>query len=190
MRLTRQLERDLSARARAGDRSAADILARAVVPLVWHHAHRLHGDYPAAEVDELAGCGLLAVARAIPLFDPDLGNRWSTYAATAAIRDMARQAREIAQRADRFPRDRDEPEPDDLSRPDAPADPGPVLLLLDALEPIPKRVVELRFGIGCRPHTVMSLARHLGMGRARAQAVLDCALARLRRIAGERPYNT
>lgn len=77
-RLSPEEERELAIRARGGDAAARDELVRRHLPLVVAFARRQsRGGIP---LDELVQEGNLGLLRAVEKFDPDAGNRFSTYA--------------------------------------------------------------------------------------------------------------
>jgi RNA polymerase sigma factor (sigma-70 family) len=95
--LTRQQERDLAVRARAGDSAAKDRLAEANLRLVVQVARRyLNRGLPLPDLIEEGNLGLL---RAVEKFDPGRGTRFSTYAVwwirQFVVRALANQARTI-----------------------------------------------------------------------------------------------
>ena len=76
--LTREEERALAVRARAGDAVARDTLVRRNLPLVVAFARQQsRGD---VRLDELVQEGNLGLLRAVEKFDPDAGTRFATYA--------------------------------------------------------------------------------------------------------------
>jgi RNA polymerase primary sigma factor len=95
--LTREQERDLAVRARAGDSAAKDRLAEANLRLVVQVARRyLNRGLPLPDLIEEGNLGLL---RAVEKFDPGRGTRFSTYAVwwirQFVVRALANQARTI-----------------------------------------------------------------------------------------------
>lgn len=76
--LSREEERALAVRARAGDKQAADELALHNVRLVYSIARRyVPGPLP---LDDLMQEGMLGLLHAVTKFDPDKGFKFSTYA--------------------------------------------------------------------------------------------------------------
>jgi RNA polymerase primary sigma factor len=76
--LSRDAERELAIRARAGDPAARDELVRRHLPLVVTFVrNQPRGGLP---LDELVQEGNLGLLRAMDKFDPDAGTRFSTYA--------------------------------------------------------------------------------------------------------------
>ncbi len=76
--LTREAERKLALRARAGDAKAKEELVRRNLGLVVTFARtQARGTLP---LDELVQEGNLGLLRAVEKFDPDAGTRFSTYA--------------------------------------------------------------------------------------------------------------
>jgi RNA polymerase primary sigma factor len=76
--LSREEERALAVRARAGDAAARDALVRRNLPLVVAFARQQsRGD---VRLDELVQEGNLGLLRAVEKFDPDAGTRFATYA--------------------------------------------------------------------------------------------------------------
>jgi RNA polymerase primary sigma factor len=76
--LTREEERALAVRARAGDAVARDTLVRRNLPLVVAFARQQSRG--AVRLDELVQEGNLGLLRAVEKFDPDAGTRFATYA--------------------------------------------------------------------------------------------------------------
>ena len=76
--LTREEERALAVRARAGDAAARDVLVRRNLPLVVAFARQQSRG--AVRLDELVQEGNLGLLRAVEKFDPDAGTRFATYA--------------------------------------------------------------------------------------------------------------
>lgn len=95
--LTREAERELARRVRAGDEQAKARLAEANLRLVVQVAHRyLNRGLPLPDLIEEGNLGLL---RAVEKFEGDRGTRFSTYAVwwirQAIARALANQARTI-----------------------------------------------------------------------------------------------
>jgi len=76
--LTREEERALAVRARAGDAVARDTLVRRNLPLVVAFARQQSRG--GVRLDELVQEGNLGLLRAVEKFDPDAGTRFATYA--------------------------------------------------------------------------------------------------------------
>src|SRR5579863_8511970 len=76
-RLTAEVERELVAAWKAGDRRAGDRLVRANQPLLSKIASKYLGRAP---YDDLMQEGNLGLLRAMQLFDPTRGVRFMTYA--------------------------------------------------------------------------------------------------------------
>lgn len=78
--LTHEQEITLARRVRAGDRDAADELARHNLRLVKKVARRYFSTDPAVNYDDLVAAGMAGLAHAINKFDPARGRKFSTYA--------------------------------------------------------------------------------------------------------------
>ena len=76
--LTREEERALAVRARAGDAAARDVLVRRNLPLVVAFARQQSRG--GVRLDELVQEGNLGLLWAVEKFDPDAGTRFATYA--------------------------------------------------------------------------------------------------------------
>jgi hypothetical protein len=188
VRFSRAEEADAFARARAGDREAADLIALSVAGLVRKFANQAAAHYPAAEYSELVAAGHLAVARALPLFLPAKGWRWTTYVGTAVRREMQKVGVAAAARAAHFPRDPDEPDPDAVAPAPralprgAAAAADRVRAGLARLDPLSAALVAGAYGIdrpGGRGVPVPRLARTLGLSPRRARGLLAAALSDL-----------
>jgi DNA-directed RNA polymerase sigma subunit (sigma70/sigma32) len=77
--LTREEERDLATRARAGDRAALEEFARCNLPWCLKLSARLAGRY-GLDGDDCFGAAQLGLMDAIRRFDPAKGFKFSTYA--------------------------------------------------------------------------------------------------------------
>src|SRR4051812_31601405 len=77
---TRAEEQSLGRRIRAGDAAARDELIRRNIPLVLklavEHYRKRHG----LDLDDLIQDGMIGLMRAVEMFDPERGTRFSTYA--------------------------------------------------------------------------------------------------------------
>src|SRR5512133_958126 len=76
--LSREEERALAVRARAGDAGARDALVRRNLPLVISFARQQSRG--SVRLDELVQEGNLGLLRAVEKYDPDAGTRFATYA--------------------------------------------------------------------------------------------------------------
>lgn len=73
-------EADWDAHAR-GDGGARERLIERHIPLVWHFARRIQPRAGGLELDELVSAGLVGLLKAVDRFRPELGYRFSTFAA-------------------------------------------------------------------------------------------------------------
>jgi RNA polymerase primary sigma factor len=156
MRLPSPVARRAWALARAERRLAAELGRE---PTAGELAAELGGDE--AEVGELRR----AAAPVVSLHAPVGGARDATL-------------------ADLLPDDRGSDPHDDLTRVEDAED---LAAIVRALPPRARRILELRFGLdGTHPHSLAEAARALGTSQARARALEEHALARLRALPATR----
>lgn len=172
--------RDLLPLARGGDRDAADRLVRSLTPWVARQARRYAAKHPAADPDDLVQEGLLAVFRSIGYFDEARGlkARFTTYAMTAAVQQIARAAAKATVRRARLPAAEDgqacepacpDPRPEGVARAvDAVRD------VVDGLDPVDRAVVEAAWGLA-GPATLARRAADLGITGRRARRMVSRA---------------
>jgi RNA polymerase sigma factor (sigma-70 family) len=190
--LTATEEQRLALLVREGDREARNRMVEANVALVAHVARRLRPPGSTMPHADLVQEGVLGLMQAVERFDPERGNRFSTYAMWWIRGSILRALRSA-------------PEPDSLTGDDGLQDDVPAeerdpldgiarhdlrAGLPELLESLPgrgRRVVALRYGLdGCQPHSVAETARVLGTSQARVRRMEQHALARLRALPAAR----
>lgn len=152
----------------------------------------------AQDIFELVSDGNVSLMRAVERFDYSLGNRFSTYATWAIIRNFARTIPEVLRRRNRFRTDYSELftatadvrtnqyELEALQH-------GRERLLDDILRRLNNREREIlvcRFGLrrGSEPQTLQQVGDAMGVSKERIRQIEARALGRLRKIAvQERP---
>jgi RNA polymerase sigma factor (sigma-70 family) len=190
--LTPDDERRLALLVREGDRGARNRMVEANVALVAHLARRLRPANAHVSHADLVQEGVLGLMQAVERFDPDRGNRFSTYA-TWWIRGSILRALRAAPAGvplageddlvDDLADDGGDPS-EDVARD---ADAAGLAELLDALPEHGRRVVALRYGLeGRPPQSLAEVARELGTSQARVRRIEEHALARLRALPAAR----
>jgi RNA polymerase primary sigma factor len=186
--LTAAEEGRLALLVREGDRGARNRMVEANVALVAHLARRLRPPgSPVPHVD-LVQEGVLGLMQAVERFDPERGNRFSTYATwwiRGAILGALRAAPGNLSLAhdedlvDELPAEERDPL-EGVSREVLQAE---LPALLATLPEHGRRVVALRYGLdGREGRSVAETARELGTSQARVRRIEEHALARLRAL--------
>lgn len=96
--LTPEEEASLIAAWKNGDASAGNDLALAFAPFINGQTAKLYAKYPYLEKDDVRGAVHMGFARALEKFEPERGNRFSSYAAwwiKAFIQDEAQQGSKV-----------------------------------------------------------------------------------------------
>jgi RNA polymerase sigma factor (sigma-70 family) len=181
-RLTAEEERDLIARAQAGDREAETRLVvghlRAAYRVVNRYARET--SVPREDLEQEAALGLLLAVRR---FDPARGTRLVTYALCWVRRRVERTCRRwrcFGQEPPGVFGRLEQP----VARGELPLPAAATVELLAELTPRERAAVELAFGLnGHGAHTQLEMGTALGVGRPAAGKLYLRALARLRRLA-------
>jgi RNA polymerase primary sigma factor len=147
---------------------------------------------------ELVSDGNMSLIRAVEKFDFARGNKFSTYASWAIMRNFSRSIPEEKNRRDRFVTghddlfeaaadDRaDEHETEALQRRNQNAVKG----MLDHLEERERRIIVSRFGLGgSGEQTLEQLGRELGVTKERVRQIEARAREKLRRVAVEQGFD-
>ena len=188
--LTPDDERRLALLVREGDRGARNRMVEANVALVAHLARRLRPANAQVSHADLVQEGVLGLMQAVERFDPDRGNRFSTYATWwirgSILRALRAAPAEAAGEDDLLDGLADEwgDPSEDVARH---ADAADLMELLDALPARGRRVVALRYGLDGRPpQSLAEVARELGTSQARVRRIEEHSLARLRALPAAR----
>jgi len=159
--------------------------------LVYRYAHRYAR--PWIPLDDLASAGNIGLLTAIDKFNPELGNKFSTYAVPWIRQAVAREAKRLAPIASQASH---EDRQDAMNVLDAQADESAVdpldgaikgsqaqaaLEALDSLKPRDRTIVVRLFGLdGQRRDTILSLAAEYGVSKQRISQLKTAALDSLR----------
>lgn len=100
--LTREEERALGLRMRAGDRSARDELVERNMGLVYSVVNRYGTDDPATDQDDLVQEGVIGLMRALDKWEPERGYKLSTF----AVWWIRNRVQRVAVSAGAIPRDK------------------------------------------------------------------------------------
>jgi RNA polymerase primary sigma factor len=145
---------------------------------------------------ELLSDGNMSLMRAVEKFDYSRGNKFSTYASWAIMKNFARSIPEEKTRKERYVTGRDElfdVAPDNrtdehelLSTAEQAA--HRVNRLLEHLSPRDREIVRLRAGLdGSEPKTLEEIGQQLGITKERVRQLNVRIMKQLRSLAGDRP---
>jgi RNA polymerase sigma factor (sigma-70 family) len=175
---------DLCARAKGGDRDAADLLVRSVQPWCWKVAKQLAQSHPPNEAEDLAQVGMISVLRAIRYYDPTRAS-WVTYACAAVSQNVYRHAVRESEKARRLTVE--VVDPDHIDRSQTEETPRERLLdLLDRLDPVARSVVWSAWRVDVRrgeKSTWKDCAKQLGLTYEQYKDILAAAEVRLKAMA-------
>lgn len=175
--IDRQHEADLIRRAKAGDDSAASELLQMHHGFITNRAMLWNLGLPHADAMQEARIGFL---KAIKGFDPALGFRLTTYAGRAirfALRTPVASSRRWASRNITSPAMLYDAEVGDSDFAD---DRDDIHAKLRGLSPQHRRVLRMRFGIGCRRLTLDEVGKKIGLTKERVRQIQNRALGILR----------
>ncbi len=177
--LTDEEERELSARALAGDADAREALAKANLKFVVSIARQYAAD--GVSMLDLVNEGNMALLSAAGKFDASRGQRFSSYAVWSvrkAMRDFLPDAGVRVKGADmdsqHFGGSSDE-------SPETSAEGEEYAGILSQLPPRERLVVGSCFGIGRRQMTMREIGEQYGMTRERVRQIRKRALRRLKK---------
>jgi RNA polymerase sigma factor (sigma-70 family) len=163
---------------------------RLVVSIAKRHAGQTDNFF------ELLSDGNMSLMRAVEKFDYSRGNKFSTYASWAIMKNFARSIPEEKTRKERYVTGRDElfdVAPDNrtdehelLSTAEQAA--SRVNRLLENLSPRDREIVRLRAGLdGSEPKTLEQIGQQLGITKERVRQLNVRIMKQLRDLAGDRP---
>ena len=144
---------------------------------------------------EMVSDGNMSLIRAIEKFDYTKGNKFSTYASWAIMKNYARSIPREFKILDRFRTGHDEvfdSSPEDRDSPLAEerihtAQQNVVTSILDQLEERERSIIVHRFGLeeGTEPQTLEAVGKEFGVTKERIRQIESRALLKLRKIAHE-----
>lgn len=177
---TRDELNDMASRAQAGDREAADGVARGVWYFVRQRAGRV-ASRTGVEMDELFGEGMAAVPRALRSWNPERG-AFFTYFATACCRAMATAAKEMCEESRRFPAvDSCAEIPHTTDRADMPHNTADLRAVMAEMPEQMRTAVTLRHGLGGEKRLSNDrAAERMGVSRSVCQWMYQVAMEHLR----------
>ena len=161
------------------------------VGLVLRVAHRHAGRL--ADISELASDGSISLMRALEKFDFARGNRFSTYATWALMKNFAKTVPEENYRRERYATGQEEIletaaalSPDDEHEADAAAlRQAAVLRALDKLSGRERAIIESHFGLGeAEPLSLSEIGEQLHITRERVRQIEQRALSKIRGMFG------
>lgn len=168
---------ELWAAARAGDRDAADLLARSVAPWLRQKAGRYARAY-SLDADDVEAAGWSRFPASVKSFRPELGWSFLNYFASGAARKMLEHCRQEAARPRSVGADvllDSQPE-----RPDVPAESSKAAATFAGMDPLSREVVRLVTGMDGRAVDFPEAARRLGITERRCRAVYIVAAGAVR----------
>ncbi len=163
---------------------------RLVVSIAKRHANQSDNFF------ELLSDGNVSLMRAVEKFDYSRGNKFSTYASWAIMKNFARSIPEEKTRRERYVTGRDElfeAAPDNRSDEhelvsSAEQAAHRVNRLLEHLSPRDREIVRLRAGLdGSEPKTLEQIGQQLGITKERVRQLNVRIMKQLRDLAGEHP---
>jgi RNA polymerase primary sigma factor len=149
---------------------------------------------PSSNFFELISDGNMSLMRAVEKFDYARGNKFSTYASWAIVKNFARSIPEESHHRDRFVTGHDAMFE---SAADSRTDEQEMELVqknlkltvqgfLDKLDPREKHIIQRRFGLGGKEEcTLESLGRELGITKERVRQIESRAQEKIRRLASQ-----
>lgn len=149
---------------------------------------------PSSNFFELISDGNMSLMRAVEKFDYSRGNKFSTYASWAIVKNFARSIPEESHHRDRFVTGHDEMFE---SAADRRTDEQEMELIqknlkltvqgfLDKLDPRERHIIQRRFGLGGKEEcTLESLGRELGITKERVRQIESRAQEKIRRLASQ-----
>lgn len=171
----------LAVRVARGERQAREemVVGNLRLVLFWALRYRYRG----VELADLFQEGVIGLMRAVELYDPGRGTRFSTYASWR-IRSQMQAAVHVAERwsgeGARFDGGVPVVEPNESI--------DELRHAVDDLDDLGRSVVALRFGLdGTRPLSLNDVARQLHLGSRRVRAVESEALRRLAEVLDAAP---
>lgn len=163
---------------------------RLVVSIAKRHAGQTDNFF------ELLSDGNMSLMRAVEKFDYSRGNKFSTYASWAIMKNFARSIPEEKTRKERYVTGRDElfdVAPDNRTDEhelitSAEQAAHRVNRLLEHLSPRDREIVRLRAGLdGSEPKTLEEIGQQLGITKERVRQLNVRIMKQLRDLAGDRP---
>jgi RNA polymerase primary sigma factor len=155
---------------------------------------------PAEDFFELVSDGNLTLIRAVEKFDFSLGNRFSTYATWAIMKNFARSIPAVLRQRDRFSTSHSDifdaiedlhtdPREQELAQRQCESQVKKILGCLDERE---LQIVAGRFGLtgGQPPLTLMQIGAVIGVSKERVRQIQIRAMGKLRKAAAEDITNT
>ena len=150
---------------------------------------------PQSSFFEMVSDGNMSLIRSIEKFDYTRGNKFSTYATWAIMKNFARSVPAEHTQLDRFRTGNDEMfqgSTDQKSNPyklelDNQVQRRVLMRILDELDRREKQIIICRFGLepAVEPQTLEQLGRQLGVTKERVRQIQTRALRKLKKIAGE-----
>jgi RNA polymerase sigma factor (sigma-70 family) len=174
--------------------AAKDLLISCNMRLVVSIAKRHSGQ--ADNFFELLSDGNISLMRAVEKFDYSRGNKFSTYASWAIMKNFARSIPEGLRQKERYVTGREEvfleaqdTRTDEHERvSSAEQATHRVNRLLEHLSPRDREIVRLRAGLdGSEPKTLEQIGQQLGITKERVRQLNVRIMKQLRNLAGERP---
>ncbi|HJZ59408.1 MAG TPA: sigma-70 family RNA polymerase sigma factor, partial [Gemmataceae bacterium] len=177
---------------RAGIKGDRDVLINCNQRLVYNNAkkHLASGE----NIDDLVSDGNLSLMRAVEKFDYARGNKFSTYATWAIIKNFARSIPDAKTHKQRYMTGHDElfeakadvrtDEGEVLAAADAARD--RVNRLLDHLDPRTREVIRMRTGLdGTEEMTLEQIGQHFGITKERVRQINVRGMKQLREWAAK-----
>lgn len=166
---------ELVARAKAGDRVAADGVVDQVIAFVMRAAKRRWrpGRVP---LDDLVQAGLLAVTRSIHGFDASLGFKFLTYASRGIITEIIRESkqwRDYRQFDSEWDWLSEIPEKSEVPNMDVERKDRLMMALRRILRPRELSLLCRWFGLGCESENLTEIAESLGVSRQAVQQRIE-----------------
>jgi RNA polymerase primary sigma factor len=173
-------------------RAVRDVLISCNQRLVYNNAKKHLG--PGESIDDLVSDGNLSLMRAVEKFDYARGNKFSTYATWAIIKNFARSIPDEKTRRQRYMTGHDElfegradvrtDEQEVLAAADAARD--RVNRLLDHLDPRTREVIRMRTGLdGSEEMTLEQIGQYFGITKERVRQINVRGMKQLREWAAK-----
>jgi RNA polymerase primary sigma factor len=178
---------------RAGIKAVRDVLINCNQRLVYNNAKK-HLAGGLENIDDLVSDGNLSLMRAVEKFDYARGNKFSTYATWAIIKNFARSIPDEKTHKQRYMTGHDEvfeakadvrtDEQEVLAVADAAK--AKVSKLLDHLDPRTREVIRMRTGLdGSREMTLEQIGQHFGITKERVRQINVRGMKQLREWAAK-----